>query len=46
MRVNSPRNDDPSLLERVDNDDAERSLGSDVERTNEGAPDREPTNSD
>jgi hypothetical protein len=45
MRVNSPKNDEPSLLERVDYD-AERSLGSNVGRVNEGAPDREPANSD
>jgi putative SOS response-associated peptidase YedK len=46
MRVNSPKNDDPSLLERVDDDDAERGLGSDVGRANEGAPGRKPANSD
>ena len=46
MRVNSPRNDDPSLLERVEYDGAERRSGSSVERANDGAPDRKPANSD
>ena len=46
MRVNSPRNDDPSLLERVEYDGAERSSGSSVERAHDGAPDRKPANSD
>jgi putative SOS response-associated peptidase YedK len=37
MRVNSPRNDDPTLLERVDYGDTE---------ANEGAPERKPANSE
>jgi len=37
-RVNSPKNDDAALLERVAYDDAERTSGSRIERANEGAP--------
>ena len=46
MRVNSPRNDDPTLLERVDHGDTEPSSSSTVERANEGAPERKPANSE
>jgi hypothetical protein len=45
MRVNTPKNDDHSLLERVEYPD--EPVGSDgVERVNEGVARREPTNSE
>src|SRR5215217_464655 len=43
MRANSPKNDDPDLLARVDEDDLGRGRGSALERANEGAPARKPT---
>jgi putative SOS response-associated peptidase YedK len=44
-KLNSPKNDSPDLLEPVD--DPGGALGSSkVERANEGAPEREPTNSE
>jgi len=46
MRANSPKNDDPSLLERVDHDGAEPGSGSNMKRANEGAPGRKPANSE
>ena len=44
MRVNAPKNDDPTLLERVEYPD--EPVESDSARVNEGEPRREPTNSD
>ena len=46
MRANSPKNDDPTLLERVDYDNAERASGASVERANEAAPAKKPANSE
>jgi hypothetical protein len=45
MRVNSPKNDEPSLLERVEYE-VQLSGGSEVEGANEAAADRDPTNSE
>src|SRR5215212_449460 len=46
MRVNSPKNDDPDLLDRVDRDDSQPDRGSGVERAKEGAPRRKLANSE
>jgi hypothetical protein len=43
-KVNSPKNDSPDLLEPVQEPDVP--AAGEVERANEGDPDREPTNSD
>jgi putative SOS response-associated peptidase YedK len=42
-KLNSPKNDSPDLLEPIANPDG---AGEPVERANEGAPQREPTNSE
>jgi putative SOS response-associated peptidase YedK len=43
-KLNSPKNDSPDLLEPVE--EPERAAQGEVTRANEGAPEREPTNSE
>ncbi len=43
-KLNSPKNDSPDLLEPVGEPDT--TGAGDIERANEGEPEREPTNSD
>jgi len=44
-KLNSPKNDSPELLEPFEEPEAAAAEG-EVERTNEGEPEREPTNSE
>jgi putative SOS response-associated peptidase YedK len=43
-KLNSPKNDSPDLLEPIE--EPASSATGDIERANEGAPDREPANSE
>jgi hypothetical protein len=43
-KLNSPKNDSPDLLDPIE--EPEAPVGGQVERANEGRPEREPTNSE